>query len=45
MTDGRTDTHLDFPVAGAGGDESVVGGEGAAEHLVIMGLDLCQLLT
>lgn len=42
---GRDVSYLDFSVTGAGCKQTVVRGEGAAEHLVVMCLDLCQLLT
>lgn len=42
---GRCRAHLDLPVTGAGREQTVIWGEGAAEHLVIVRLDLCQLLT
>lgn len=37
--------YLYFPVTGAGCYETVVGGEGATEHLVIVSGDLCELFT
>ena len=38
-------THLDFSVTGAGCEEMVVRGEGTAEDLILVGLDLRELLT
>lgn len=38
-------SYLDFSVAGAGCEQPVVRGESAAQHFVVVCLDLCQLLT
>lgn len=42
---GGRGSYLDFSVARAGCEQTVIRGEGTAQHLVIMRLDLCKLLT
>lgn len=42
---GGRGSYLHFSVAGAGCEQTVVRGESAAQHFVVVRLDLCQLLT